>query len=257
MILPAPYYEDSHVRIFHGDCRDILPGLSGIRCVVTSPPYNQLAQIPENGSGMWGGSGFVRAWRAAGYHDDMEESAYQAWQNEVFELAIGAVTPDASLFYNHQLRWRDGVVLHPVAWFRPEGWRLRQEIVWDRCGGMMFNARMFVRFDERVLWFIRGDSWVWNQESVGHGTVWRVAREQQQQGKAHPVAFPAEIPSRCIAATTDHGDLVLDPFAGSGTTGVAAKNQGRRAILIEIEERYCAIAANRCSQGVLDLEPTA
>ncbi len=151
------------------------------------------------------------------------------------------------------MRWRDGVCLHPIAWFQPEHWRLRQEIVWDRAGGMMMNARMFCRFDERVIWFVRSDSWTWNQELVGCGTVWRIARQQQQQGKEHPVQFPQEIPRRCIAATTDPGDCVLDPFMGSGTTLVAAKRLGRKAIGIELEEKYCEIAAKRLAQGALNL----
>lgn len=116
---------------------------------------------------------------------------------------------------------------------------------------MMFNARMFVRFDERILWFVRGKTWTWNQSEVGRGTIWNIAREQQKQGKKHPVAFPEELPARCIGAASNHGDVVLDPFMGSGTTLRAAKDMGRRAIGIEIEEKYCEIAANRMGQEVL------
>lgn len=68
----------------------------------------------------------------------------------------------------------------------------------------------------------------------------------------HPCPFPLELPKRCIAATTDLGDVVLDPFMGSGTTLRAAKDLGRKAIGIEIEERYCEIAAKRLAQEVLD-----
>ena len=232
--------------LYLGDCRDTLPTLSGVACVVTSPPYNQMSSIGDNPTGLWGdsagGLGFVQAWAENGYTDDIPEEDYQSEQNRLFSAILSACNEDASLFYNHQLRWRDGECLHPVQWFKPEGWRLRSEIIWDRAGGMMFNARMFCRFDERVIWFVRGKSWKWNQESVGLGTIWRIPRAQN---KEHPVAFPVELPARCIAATTAPGDTVLDPFMGGGSTGVAATRMGRSFIGIEREERYFQIACKR------------
>ena len=89
------------------------------------------------------------------------------------------------------------------------------------------------------------------------GTVWNIAREQQQQGKLHPVAFPSAIPARCIAAASVPGDIILDPFMGSGTTLLAAKSSQRRAIGIEVEERYCEIAAKRLAQESLFAPPAA
>lgn len=254
-----PYYDDGRgIVIFNADCRDVLPTLAAgsVSTIVTSPPYNQLGELSKRQpTGSWGeshgGSGFARLWAAQGYSDSLPENDYQRQQNDTFAMCQNCATPTASLFYNHQLRWRSGKLLHPVQWFTPEGWNLKQEIVWDRGGGMMQNARMFVRFDERILWFVRGDKWLWNQECVGYGTIWRLAREQQQQGKQHPVAFPIEIPLRAIAATTELGDIALDPFMGSGTTLVAAKALGRRAIGIEIEERYCEVAAKRLQQEVM------
>lgn len=237
-----------------GDCLDPLAGLASlpdksVDVIVTSPPYNQMVSLEKPPSGLWaktgGAKGFIRAWTENGYADDLPEHEYQEQQNAMFSMLAAKCTDTASLFYNHQLRWRDGRCLHPVSWFAPDGWTLRQEIIWNRGGGIMFNARMFVRFDERILWFVRSDSWKWNQDSVGHGTVWDIAREQQQQGKLHPVQFPLEIPSRCIAAASDPGDLILDPFAGSGTTGVAAIRLGRRFIGYERDPRYHAAAVRR------------
>lgn len=246
----------SDVKLYLGDCLDILPTLAAgsVELIVTSPPYNQLgSRIPEKPSGLWsksqGGKAFVEAINQNGYADDMPEAEYQEWQNKIFAACLDLTTPTGSLFYNHQIRWRDGLMLHPVTWFRPDGWQLRQEIIWDRAGGMMMNAKMFVRFDERILWFDKGKH-KWNQELVGHGTIWRIAREQN---KEHPVAFPVQIPARCIAAATDPGDTVLDPFMGSGTTGVAAVLQGRNFIGIEKDPGYFAIAQRRIEQAQAQL----
>lgn len=216
----------------------------GINAVVTSPPYNQLGtRMPKSASGIWKGSvRFINNVNSAGYADDMDESEYQAWQNRVFDDIGKYCTDDASLFYNHQCRWRDGKLLHPVQWFNPSGWIMRQEVVWDRCGGMMFNAKMFCRFDERVLWFHRGKH-KWNQNAVGWGTVWRLNKDQVN--KDHPVAYPVALPLRCVSASTDPGDLVLDPFMGSGTTGVACIQLRRRFVGFDNNEKYCKLACNR------------
>lgn len=241
---------DQRIRLYRGDCTEIVPTLEdgSINAIVTSPPYNQLATMPKKGTGLWaksdGGAGFLRKWSESGYQDDMAEPDYQAWQNYLFSVFHLKAARDASLFYNHQLRWRGGVCLHPVEWFRPEGWRLRSEIIWDRAGGMMLNARMFCRFDERILWHVAGKKWKWNQSAVGYGTIWRIARQQQQQGKNHPVAFPLEIPARCLEAATDADDLVADPFMGGGTVGVACARMGRRFIGIERDQEHFDSAVN-------------
>jgi site-specific DNA-methyltransferase (adenine-specific) len=234
--------------MYLGDCREIVSTLADIACVVTSPPYNQLESLSTRTmTGLWGdksgGAGFVDAWVENGYADKVPEAEYQEQQRDLFSLIAAACLPDASLFYNHQLRWRDGVCLHPIQWFTPANWSLRSEVIWDRAGGMMFNARMFVRFDERILWFVRGrEGWKWNQEHVGLGTIWRIPRAQN---KDHPVAYPVELPTRCILATTSPGDIVLDPYSGSASTGVAAVTNGRRYIGIEREEKYFDAACRR------------
>lgn len=131
-----PYYERDGIVLLHADCLDVLPTLEAVDCTVTSPPYNQIGVLPVEGSGMWGqssgGAGFLRSWQETGYADSMDEYEYQEWQRDTFTAVAAATAPTGSLFYNHQVRWRDGKCLNPLNWFYPMDWHLRQEIIWDR-----------------------------------------------------------------------------------------------------------------------------
>jgi len=267
--LPAPYWQEPGITIYCGDAAEIIPHLSDVQTVVTSPPYNQLGDLDGSRvSGLWAGKGnyergvhtrhntWAQKWEQHGYEDTRTEIEYQADQIRLANALAKVTTPTASLFYNHQCRWRNKTLLHPVQWFTPDGWNLRQEIIWARTGGMMLNARMFNRTDERILWFVKPHGWEWNQDSVGHGTVWKMNQTLNMNPSAntsHPVAFPIGLPQRAIAATTQPGQLILDPYMGSGTTLKAAKQLGRPAIGIDIKPEYCDIAIQQLAQQTLDL----
>jgi DNA modification methylase len=249
-----PYYEDGAVTIYHGDCVDVLPQIASVATTVTSPPYNTLgSRIPAKPTGMHADSGWMRAVRNQGYADDMGESEYTEWQVTVAAALRVATRPGGSFFYNHKVRFRDKIALHPYAVVsRFDGWYLRQELVWARPGAVAFNARMFAPSDERIYWCVRDDGdHVWNQEAASFLSVWHMRPPDDVEG--HPCPYPDTLPKRCIIATTNPGDVVLDPFMGSGTTLRAAKDLGRRAIGIELDERYCEIAVARLGQEVLDL----
>lgn len=250
--MTEPYYSDEWVTLYHGDCREVLPTLSGIACTVTSPPYNQIGSRLSKPSGMFKTNGWLAEVAANGYADDMTEVSYQAWQVDVAAGIASASRPGSSLFYNHKLRYRDNEPLHPIDLVRRfDGWWLRQEIVWDRRRSMVFNARMFPPSDERIYWMVRdGADHAWNQEATKNLSVWQLTPPTDVDG--HPCPFPEALVTRCVAATTSPGEVVLDPFSGSGTTLAVAKQIGRRAIGIELDERYCEIAARRLTQDVLD-----
>lgn len=237
------------VSLYHGDSQAIVPQLRGINGVVTSPPYNQKIDSFKP-SGMHKESRWVDK-ISQGYADSMPEDDYQQWQVETLNALWDATDETASCFYNHKIRWRDGELLIPLDWLRRTKWKLRQEIIWARNGSCTMNARMFAPSEERIYW-LRKETHKWNQESVSHMSVWNIA---SQPSPEHPCVYPVQIPARCIMATTDPGDTVLDPYMGNGTTGIAAIRAGRKFVGIEKDGRHFSNAVERIrrelSQGVM------
>ncbi len=225
-----------------GDCLDVMREMpdNSVDLCVTSPPYNQKIDSFKP-SGMHKESSWVST-ISAGYKDSKDESAYILEQIAVIREIYRILKDSGSLFYNHKIRWRDGLLLHPIDIIRqvPE-FRLRQEIVWARNGSCTFNAKMFAPNDERIYWMVKGGH-KWNQKYVSYFTVWQIP---SRCDKNHPCAFPIEIPRRAINAVTDVGDVVLDCYAGSGTVLQAACDLQRHFIGIEINPDYCKIAEKR------------
>jgi len=240
--MTEPYWTDGKRTIYCAEWADVLPELSGVALTVTSPPYNIMA------GGLRGNHAKAWAAKATGdwYDDAIPEDEYRQIQTEM-ACAVGAASrPGASFFYNHKCRWQDRVLQHPLDIVRGfDGWELRQEVIWDRNGQVpMPGTRKFTLLDERIYWLSKpGAPHTWGQRAVGWGTIWRMTAGNDPNG--HPCPFPAEIPYRAILATTEHDDLVLDPYMGSGTTLRAAKKLGRPAIGIEREERWCKLAVER------------
>lgn len=242
---PTPYYDDGQVQLYLGQLEDVLPHVSGVQLTVTSPPYNQL-----HGANMRGGQrGAGRTpWgeklAAQGYDDDMPEADYQAGQVAMAGLVAAASSSTAALFYNHKIRYRQRVPLHPLHLVgRFDGWQLRQEVVWPRGGSAAVGGGMFVPADERIYWMVRDlAAFKCNRRATRYTTVWDMAPPTVGRD-AHPCPFPSTIPERAILATTDRGDLVLDPYSGSGTTLRVAKHLGRRAIGVERVEVFAEAAA--------------
>jgi site-specific DNA-methyltransferase (adenine-specific) len=85
-------------------------------------------------------------------------------------------------------------------------------------------------------------------------TVWRLAPVRRD---GHPAPFPIELARRCVRLSSWPGEVVLDPFAGTGTTLLAARQLGRRSIGIESSEAYCALAVERLAQGALCFDGAA
>jgi site-specific DNA-methyltransferase (adenine-specific) len=234
----TPYYADDLVTLYHGRCEDVLPTLPDVDLVVTSPPYNKGKQAGDYANMRDG-------YRS--YDDDLPDDAYVAWQRSVLAELWRLTSPAGAIFYNHKVALREGRAYLPTRYL-PDEVILRQVIVWDRRGGMNWNASHFCPQHEWVMLLAHPPFRLAGRGSSAPGDVWRLGIDQGSEG--HPCAFPVSLPGTAIHATDAR--TVLDPFAGSGSTLRAAKDQGRRAIGIELDERYCEVAAKRLSQEVLD-----
>lgn len=228
-----------NATLYLGDCLEVLPTLPvRVEAVVTSPPYNL---VRENSGGSTTTMESHERRYADWYDDEMPEPEYQEWQKKVLRACFAIC--DGSVFYNHKIRYawaRRGEVYHPMDWLRE--FPLWCEIVWDRCGSVGSNIPRFPAQDERV--YQLGRPVVWNKTQST--SVWRIPPEAVE---GHVCAFPVELARRCIASTTHATGAVLDPFMGSGTTGVACMQLGRSFLGIEKREDYFEIACERVANS--------
>jgi site-specific DNA-methyltransferase (adenine-specific) len=133
----------------------------------------------------------------------------------------------------------------------------RNLIYWRKSNPTPAFRKLYVRAVEMAVWQVKGKTgWTWNSGgytvNVLEGPIVAGFACANGQTREHPTQKPLWLMARLIEQHTNEGDLILDPFAGSGTTAVAAKRMGRRAVVIEQDESYCEIAAKRLAQGVLD-----
>ena len=211
-----PYYQDKWVTIYHGDCREILPQLDvKVDLVLTDPPYN------AKDIGV----------RQMNYPltRQLPEKEYIKWCGDWFR-SVNVICPNITMTpgIRHMFNYP------PAKWL----------ICWHKPGAVCYNATGGFNIWEPILLY---------------GNVGRYTQDYfcstprsftQGPEKEHPCPKNTELWSWLIVQMPI--GLILDPFLGSGTTAYCAKKLNRKCIGIEIEERYCSIAAQRCSQAVFD-----
>lgn len=244
-------------ELHNGDCLDVLPNLpdGSVDLVVTSPPYN-LGGAPWARLGHWkpgnmAGSGGRAKWKSGasgdgvnyGSHGDaMPWEEYVSWQRKTLSLLWSKLSAGGAIFYNHKPRVIGTKLWSPVELI-PSEVELRQIIIWARPGGMNYNATAFVPTHEWIMVLAKPDFRLKSRGASGLCDVWSMKPERNE----HPAPFPLELPARAIEATSAR--RVLDPFMGSGTTGVAAIRAGREFVGVEIEQSFFAIAQQRISEA--------
>lgn len=236
------YPEDFINKIICGDCLEIMQHMpdKSIDLVVTSPPYN-LKNSTGNGmkagtkTGRWAGNPLQNGY--AHHHDNMPHHEYVAWQKKCLSEAMRILRDDGAIFYNHKWRVQAGLMQDRADIVND--FPIRQIIIWKRAGGFNFNPGYFVPTYE-VIYLIAKPKFKLASKKNGYGDVWDFPQEMKN---AHPAPFPVALPFRCIESTT--AQIILDPFSGSGTSAVAAKQLGRNYICIDISPEYCEAAQTR------------
>lgn len=244
-----PYYDVDGVTIYHGDCRDLLGGdlVAGADLCLTDPPYGDTSL---------GWDARVEGWQGL-------VTAPQLWCFGSLRFHLGE---------------RDA--------FLRADWKLAQEVVWEKHNGSGFHADRFKRVHELAVHYYRGewgrlyknppvtmdatartvrkkgrpthtghiDATPYVSEDGGPRLMRSVLQVRSEHGRAvHPTQKPLGIMRPLIQHSCPQGGLVIDPFMGSGSSLIAARDLGRRAIGIEVDETYCEAAVARLAQTTLEV----
>ena len=215
-----PYYQDKWVTIYHGDCREILPQLDKVDLVLTDPPYGlDIAKTGRVGGRQLAN---VKQYLASDWDRDRLDE-------QVVGLILGS-SSNQIIFGGNYI----ADILPPS-----KCW-----LVWDKDNSANFAdcELIWTSFDKAVKKYL----WRWNgmlQEPLS-----------PKEYRYHPTQKPQGLLSAIISDWANQCDTILDPFLGSGTTCYCAKKLNRYSIGIEIEEKYCEIAANRCRQEVMEFD---
>lgn len=217
-----PYYDEDGITIYHADCLEILPDIdpADIDLLLTDPPY---------GIGL-----------STFYHDNgrSTQGGRHAWPAKNHPPVVG---DESSFDPSHLLRFGKAV-LFGANHFADKLPTSSSWIVWNRLSGANDGA------DAELAWSNLGGT----VRMFSH--MWTGYRRDSEIGfHVHPTQKPVALMEWILDRWTEPGDLILDPYMGSGPVAKACHLMGRRYIGVEIEERYCEIAVQRLAQGVLPL----
>jgi site-specific DNA-methyltransferase (adenine-specific) len=255
MTTKKPYYEHAGITIWHGDCLEILPLLEPVDLIFTDPPYghnNNNNDMIANREAIYGKGKKPKKVAESEYRPIANDGPEA---NEIFQKCLpyfaqllkpgccccccgGGGGPDPQF-----ARWSLWLDKHIP---------FKQMVVWDK--GPMGMGHHYRRSYETVLVAQKpGAACKWYDTTNKIENIIRPGAIKKiiPSAKQHPTIKPVALPGLFIDLHTESGDTVLDPFMGSGTTLVAAKQRYRRGIGIELEEKYCEMAARRLQQDML------
>lgn len=247
----------SDIKLYHGDCLEVMKSFDdkSIDAIITSPPYNKA-----------GYEGFIRkrhnadSWKRRNIDygnnpesDYMNEEEYKIWQINFLNKCWDILKDDGSMFYNHKIRIAQHKASHPIEWILKSKFTFRQQIVWNRGGSPTVAPIRFLPNTELIFWLTKTPCQpIFNRHKnlIHKGEVWDIPPSKNDK---HPATFPIELVEN-ILYNLSESSIILDPFMGSGTTGIACKNLNRNFIGIEISEEYYTIAKKRIEEHKVEIK---
>jgi len=244
------------IKIINGDFLKVDIPENSIDLIVTSPPYN--VGIPYNS------------------HDDtISYDDYIKWTERWLNKALKVVKPDGRMCLNIPLDKNKGgqqSVYADITYLAKKvGWKYHSTIIWNEgnisrrtaWGSWLSASAPYVIAPVETIVVLYKNTWKKQKKGKSDITkeefiewtngLWTFSGESKRK-IGHPAPFPIELPKRCIKLFTYVGDVVLDPFLGSGSTVIAAHKLKRKAIGIEIDEKYFELATKRISKECSILE---
>jgi len=238
--------------IYCGDCLELFKSVDSksIDLVVTSPPYNVGIEYDV-------------------HNDNMAWEDYYRWSEKWMREVYRVLKPDGRFCLNHYLSMGQSSNRHSplmdlnyigvnFVGFKHHGLAVWWDITitkrtawgsWLSASAPYINSPLegvLILYKDSWKLARRGDSTVTKEEFMeACSGIWKL---QPERNREFPAPFPVSLPARCINMFTYRGDTVLDPFSGSGSTAVAAKQFERRYIGFEISDKYCKMARDRLNR---------
>jgi len=253
-----PFYQSENAIIFNNDCLEVLKHIpeNSIDMIFADPPYLlsndgftcQNGKMASVNKGKWDKSGGLEA--DASFHDEWILACHRILKSGGTIWISG--TYHSIYLCGYLLQKNNFHFLNDIAWFKPNA-------------SPNLSCRFFTASHETIIWARKDKKakHTFNYEEIKNGhfpedklkkentqmrSVWSIPTPgtgEKEKGK-HPTQKPLDLLKRIVLASTKENDIVLDPFCGSGTTGVACKDIGNRFFVgIEIEEKYCELAKER------------
>lgn len=217
-----------------------------VNTVITSPPYNKKGI--QNGKTQTSN----QIWQKhnidyATYHDNMPEHEYQQWMIDIINELVRIIADDGSIFFNHKPRRHNNQAHLPTEFIHKTNAKIYQLIIWNRKNSPNIRKDHLLPNTEHIYWLAKNKPRTYRENLNPQyiTEIWEITAPNQTN---HPAPFPPQLVENCILLTTRPGDIILDPFNGSGTTTTTANKLNRRYIGYDIDPNYIQQAQNNLNQ---------